>query len=112
MTRRLTVSVQGPLGLDDGQRLLDSLRHSTGLEWRFEPVEDDGHLSGGLVEIVLVAVLSKSTELAYGAVVEKVRDRVEEWRRGRLDKPEYELVEHAADAGGEDGEPEERGSEG
>lgn len=93
MTRRLTVNVQGSLGLDDGERLLDSLERSTGLEWRLEQAGDDGHLSGGIVEIMLVAVLSKSTELAYGAVAEKVRERVEEWRRGRLDPPEYSLVE-------------------
>jgi hypothetical protein len=87
------VNVQGSLGLDDGERLLDSLERSTGLEWRLELAGDDGHLSGGIVEIMLVAVLSKSTELAYGAVAEKVRERVEEWRRGRLDPPEYSVVE-------------------
>lgn len=114
MTRRLTVNVQGSLGLDDGQRLLDSLERSTGLEWRLEPVQDDGHLSGGIVEIVLVAVLSKSTELAYGTVVEKVRGRVEEWRRGRLDQPDFELVEHgaAAEVGNEDEVAQDLGSEG
>jgi len=98
VTRELTVSVRGTLGLDDGAHLLDALESSTGLEWRLAPAPDRGHLSGGIAEVVLVAVLSKSTELAYGAVVEKVRDRVEQWRRGRLDRPEYELGEQSVAA--------------
>lgn len=108
MPRQLTVNVQGSLGLDDGERLIDELEQATGLTWRAEPVEDDGHLAGGIVEIVLVAVLGKSTELAYGAAVEQARKRIDQWRRGHLDKPEYTLTEETTDeAGGENAQPEE-----
>jgi hypothetical protein len=106
--RQLTVNVQGSLGLDDGQRLIEELGRATGLTWRAEPVEDDGHLTGGIVEIVLVAVLGKSTELVYGAAVEKARERIEQWRREHLDKPEYILTEETTDeSGAENAQPEE-----
>jgi hypothetical protein len=93
VAKRLTVNVRGSLGLDDGRRLTDELEQATGLVWRGEPVKEDGHLDGGIVEIVLVAVLGKTTELAYGAVMEKARGRIEQWRRERLDKPDYTLIE-------------------
>jgi hypothetical protein len=110
--RQLTVNVQGSLGLDDGQRLIDELERATGLTWRAEPVEDDGHLTGGIVEIVLVAVLGKSTELVYGAALEKARERIEQWRSEHLDKPEYTLTEAATDgAATEDVQPEEHEAE-
>lgn len=115
MATRLTVNVQGSLGLDDERRLLDELARATGVEWRTEPVEDDGHLSGGLVEIVLVAVMSKSTELAYEAAIVKVRKRLDQWRSERLDKPEYTVAEETVaehEESGEDGQPEESASGG
>jgi hypothetical protein len=122
MAKRLTVSVRGPLGLDDGRRLTDELEQATGLVWRGEPVKADGHLDGGIVEIVLVAVLGKTTELAYGAVMEKARGRIEQWRSERLDKPDYTLIEETvagADetaegvgAGGNDSGPQAPESEG
>lgn len=99
MAKRLTVSVRGPLGLDDGGRLIGELEHATGLVWRDEPVKAGRHLDGGIAEIVLVAVLGKTTELAYSAVMEKARSRIEQWRRERLDKPDYILTEETvADA--------------
>ena len=108
MPRQLTVNVKGSLGLDDGELLIGELERATGLTWRAEPVEDDGHLTGGIVEIVLVAVLGKSTELVYGAAVERARERIEQWRRERLDKPEYTLAEQStAEAGAENAQPEE-----
>jgi hypothetical protein len=104
--RQLTVNVQGSLGLDDGERLIEELERATGLAWRAEPVEDDGHLTGGIVEIVLVAVLGKSTELVYGAAVEKVRERIEQWRRGHLDKPGYTLTEETTAENAQPEDPE------
>lgn len=99
MATQLTVSVRGSLGLDDDQRLIDELQRATGLVWRGETAEANEHLDGGIVEIVLVAVLGKTTELAYSAVVEKVRTHVEQWRRERLDAPDYSLAEEiVADA--------------
>jgi hypothetical protein len=111
------LSVNGALGLDDGRRLIDELGQATGLEWWLEPVPTDGHLTGGVIEIVLVAVLGKSTELAYGAVLEKVRDRAEQWRREHLDKPEYTLAEETvpgadAEVGGASEQPGDPESEG
>ena len=108
MPRQLTVNVQGSLGLDDGQRLIDELERATGLTWRAEPVEDDGHLTGNIVDIVLVTVVSESTKLVYGAVAERARERIEQWRREHLDKPEYTLTEETvAEAGAENAQPEE-----
>ena len=103
MAKQLTVRVRGPLGLDDGRRLIDELEQATGLVWRDEPVKGDGHLDGGIVEIVLVAVLGKTTELAYGAVMEKARGRIEQWRRERLDKPDYTLTAETVASGDDSG---------
>ena len=100
MATQLTVRVHGSLGLDDDRRLIDGLEQATGLAWRREPAKADDHLDGGIVEIVLVAVLGKTTELVYGAVAEKVRDRIEQWRREHLDETDYTLTrETVADAG-------------
>lgn len=98
---QLTVSVRGSLGLDDDWRLIDELQKATGLAWRGEPAGADDHLDGGIVEIVLVAVLGKTTELAYNAVVEKVRSRVEQWRRERLDELDYTIAEETVATAGE-----------
>lgn len=97
---RLTVSVRGSLGLDDDRRLIGELEKATGLAWRREPVKAGDLLDGGIVEIVLLAVVGKTTELAYGAVVEKVRSGIEQWRREHLDETDYTLAEEiVADAG-------------
>ncbi|MFF0388304.1 hypothetical protein ACFYS8_06345 [Kitasatospora sp. NPDC004615] len=88
MGTRISVSLKGPLGLDDASRLLEELAAQTGLGWREEPVDEGKVLSGGLVEILLVAVVSKTTELAFEAVLERVKQVVERWREERLDRPE------------------------
>jgi hypothetical protein len=100
LTTELTVTVRGALGLDDEQRLIAELERATRLGWRAERVGDSGHLAGGVVEIVLVAVLTKTTELAYEAIVQEVRDRVEQWRREHLDKPQF-TVEKSSDTDGD-----------
>lgn len=117
MARQLTVDVTGgALGLDDGKRLAEELERATGVTWQLAPAADDGHLSGGIVEIVLVAVLEKSTELAYAAVLDKARERIERWRRERLDKPDYTIdadaeVGGTGDSYGESELPEDFGAE-
>lgn len=118
LARRLTVRVKGSRDLDDERQLLEALQRSTGLAWRPESEPDEGHLSASIVEIVLVAVLGKTTELAYGAVVEKVHERLEQWRDRYLDKPEYEIAAEGVpeadgsdrDDGGDEG-PESSGPE-
>ncbi|MDH6137595.1 hypothetical protein P3T37_007028 [Kitasatospora sp. MAA4] len=82
------MSLKGLLGLDDASRLLDELAAETGLRWHEEPVEEGKVLSGGLVEILLVAVASKTAEMAYEAAMERAKQVVERWREERLDKPE------------------------
>lgn len=103
MARLLTVRVKGSSGLDDDQRLLDSLESSTGIRWRLESVPDEGHLSADFVEIVLAAVLGRTTELVYSDVMKKVHKTVEEWRDRYLDKPDYEISEQTV-ADPEDGD--------
>ncbi|WP_157536714.1 hypothetical protein [Kitasatospora mediocidica] len=88
MGTRISVSLKGSLGLDDASRLLDELAAETGLRWHEEPVDEGKVLSGGLVEILLVAVASKTAEMAYEAAVERAKRVVERWREERLDKPE------------------------
>lgn len=87
------MSVKGLTGLDDPDRLLDELEAETGLPWRSRPVgEGDGKvLTGGIVEIVLVAVVGKATEMTVSAAVDAVKRVVERWRGERLDPPETSL---------------------
>jgi len=97
---RLTVSVRGSLGLDDDRRLTDELTTATGLAWRLEPAPAGDHLDGAVTEIVLTAVLGKTTELVVGAVVEKVRERLDQWRGEHLDEPDYVITRTTADEAG------------
>jgi hypothetical protein len=85
---RISVLLKGPLGLDDAARLLGELNAETGLAWRQEPVDEGSVLSGGLVEILLVAIASRTVEMAYGAAVERAERVVERWRAERLDAPQ------------------------
>jgi hypothetical protein len=90
MATRISVSVKGLTGLDDPDRMLDELEAETGLSWRLRPVgEGDGKvLTGGIVEIVLVAAVGKATEMTVSAAVDAVKRVVERWRAERLDPPE------------------------
>ncbi|MEV6116082.1 hypothetical protein AB0L59_27180 [Streptomyces sp. NPDC052109] len=88
MATRISVSVKGLTGLDDPDRMLDELRAETGLPWRSRPVDDSRVLTGGIVEIVLVAVVGKATEMTVSATVDAVKRVVERWRHERLDPPE------------------------
>jgi hypothetical protein len=82
---RISVTFQGPLGLDDPDQIRADLEAATGLAWRAEEVYQENVLVGGLTEILLIAVVSKSTEMAVSAVVDKVKEIVEEIKKRRLE---------------------------
>lgn len=88
MATRISVSVKGLTGLDDPDRMLDELEAETGLSWGSRPVDEGKVLTGGIVEIVLVAVVGKATEMTVSATVDAVKRVVERWRAERLDPPE------------------------
>lgn len=98
MAERITVTLEGPLGLDDADLLLTELQRETRLDWHKEDRPDDKHLIGGLLEIVLVAVTSKSVEIAYEQAIDKAREVVERWRKTRLDPPDASIESTSADA--------------
>lgn len=88
MATRISVSVKGLIGLDDPDRMLAELEAETGLTWHPEPVDEGRVLSGGVVEIILVAVAVKAAEMTLEATVDAVKRTVERWRRERLEPPE------------------------
>ncbi|MGW2833129.1 hypothetical protein [Streptomyces sp. NPDC001286] len=85
MAVKISVSVKGQLGLDDPDRMLGELAAETGLTWHRREVEEDGVLTGGIVEIILVAVVGKATEMTVSAAVDAAKHVVERWRGERLD---------------------------
>jgi hypothetical protein len=104
MATRIAVRLAGNLGLDDAERLLAELKAETELSWRDEsPADDARHLTGGLVELLLVAAPGRSTELVFEGSVRHVRELVEHWRDRRLDPPltEVDVVEVEEPEGGE-----------
>jgi hypothetical protein len=83
------VKVEGPVGLDDPQELLEELGQATGLAWRLEPAGRDGTLDGGLAVTMLEAVLGG----AVGAAVQvAAQQAIENWRGRRLDPPSVTIV--------------------
>ncbi|MER6571519.1 hypothetical protein ABT288_36425 [Streptomyces sp. NPDC001093] len=88
MATRISVTVKGLTGLDDRDRMLDELAAATGLSWRSSPVDQGRVLTGGIVEVVLVAAVGKATEMTVSAAVDAVKRVVERWRDERLDPPE------------------------
>jgi len=91
MGTRISVSVKGLIGLDEPDRMLAELEAETGLTWRTEAVDEGRVLSGGIVEVVLVAVTVKAAEMTLEATVAAVKGVVERWRRERLDPPEASI---------------------
>lgn len=92
MAAVISVSVRGALlGLDDPERIRGELEAETGLEWRRDEVDQGWVLTGGIVEILLVAAVSKLTEEALGAALDATKRAVERWRAGRLDPPQAEI---------------------
>ncbi|WP_405869615.1 MULTISPECIES: hypothetical protein [unclassified Streptomyces] len=85
MATKISVSVKGLIGLDDPDRMLGELETETGLSWSPQEVEEDGVLTGGIVEIIIVAVVGKATEMTVSAAVDAVKQVVERWRSERLD---------------------------
>ena|SRR5690349_9972855 len=88
MATRISVTVKGPTGLDETDGMLDELEAETGLSWRSSAVVEGKVLTGGIVEIVLVAAVGKATEMTVSAAVDAVKRVVERWRGERLDPPE------------------------
>jgi hypothetical protein len=93
MAKRISVRLVGNLGLDDADRLMDALADTTGLSWHDETPADSGHLTGGIAELVLVAVVGRGAEMAFEGMVHKVRELVEDWKKRRLDPPQAEVEE-------------------
>jgi hypothetical protein len=88
MATKIVVSVKGLIGLDDPARMRGELEAETGLPWRPQEVaiaDQEDVLSGGVVEIILVAVVSKTAEMAVSAAVDATKQVVERWRGERLD---------------------------
>jgi hypothetical protein len=103
MAARISVSVKGLIGLDDPHRMLGELKAATGLSWRSQTVDEGKVLTGGIVEILLVAVVGKATEMTVEAAVDAVRQVVERWRRERLDPPETSVDTESVPDADEDG---------
>jgi hypothetical protein len=76
------------MGLDDPDRMLGDLARATGMSWQAREVDQGAVLTGGIVEIVLTAVIAKGVNMSAEAAVEAVKDLVKRWRATRLDPPE------------------------
>jgi hypothetical protein len=87
------VTVKGPLGLDEPDLMLAELEKHTGLVWRPQPVDEGNVLTGGIAEIVLIAVVTKATEMSVQAAVDKAKELAQRWRSERLDPPEITVSE-------------------
>ncbi|MER5664614.1 hypothetical protein [Streptomyces mirabilis] len=89
MATKISVSVKGLIGLDEPARMRVELEAETGLPWRPQEIADiadeEAVLSGGIVEIILVAVVSKTAEMTVSAAVDAAKQVVERWRGERLD---------------------------
>ncbi|MEU0744353.1 hypothetical protein [Streptomyces sp. NPDC006134] len=89
MTATISVKIEGPVGLDEPEELLEELGRETGLSWRLETAGRGGTLDGGLAVVLLEAVLGG----AVGAVVQAAAQRaIETWRGRRLDPPSVTIV--------------------
>jgi hypothetical protein len=104
---RITVRMSGDLGLDYANELLTELKKATGYDWSSEKRSGGDHLTA-VEEIILSAVIgalgTKGTDLAFDAVVGRVREIVKRWKNGRLNPPDV-IVEAAVET--PDEEPQE-----
>lgn len=87
MTAMISVKVEGPVGLDEPEELLEELGRETGVDWRQDTGGRDGTLDVGVS--VLVAVLTGVLAPVVQAAVERV---IENWRGRRLDPPAVTIV--------------------
>jgi hypothetical protein len=85
---RISVTVKGPIGLDDPERMIAELQKATGLSWRPQAVDEGKVLAGSIATIVLTVVITKGTEMSVVAALDAVKRVVERWRSERLDPPE------------------------
>lgn len=98
-TTKISVSIKGPVGLDDPDRLLRELEAETGLSWRQEPVAEEKTLSGGLFEIVLVALVTGASSEAGKDAWNAAKQVVKRWRSEKLDPTETSVeIESLPDA--------------
>ncbi|MEV3859187.1 hypothetical protein AB0J38_33375 [Streptomyces sp. NPDC050095] len=91
MTGTITVWVDGPVGLDEPEELLEELGRATGLTWRADARDEDagGTLDGSLATLVLETVISGVGTAAVQAAVGAVLDK---WRSRQLDPPPVRVV--------------------
>ena len=79
MATKIVVSVKGLIGLDDPARMRGELEAETRLLWRPQEVAiaaEEDVLTSGIVEIILVAVVSKTAELTVSAAVDAAKQVV------------------------------------
>ena len=95
MPSEIRVRVGTPHGLADEPELLKLLEQTTGLTWERREVPIQG--MPGVAEILVAAAVQVTTEMAFRAVVDKVKHAVVQWRGRRL-KPPPTSVEEMFDA--------------
>ncbi|KNB53219.1 hypothetical protein [Streptomyces caatingaensis] len=96
---RVTVAVEGRLGLDGPRRMRDELERATRLSWRCEEVDEGPALSGDLSHILLEAVIAKGAEMSLEYALEAVKRCVARWRAERLDDPPRARVDTSSVTG-------------
>ncbi|MDG5806603.1 hypothetical protein P9869_28855 [Streptomyces ossamyceticus] len=89
MTAMISVKVEGPVGLDEPQELLEELGRETGLDWRLETVGQKGTLGGDFAFTLLEALLEGAVGAAVGVAAQRA---VDTWRGRRLDPPTVTIV--------------------
>lgn len=93
---KVSVTVKGLMGLDDPERMVAELTKATGLPWQAQAAAEDKVLTGGIVEIVLVAVVGKVAEMSVEAALDAVKRVVKHWRAERLDPLEAAIAKEPA----------------
>lgn len=89
----ISVTVAGPLGLDESDQMVTDLTRATGVSWQVRPVDRRPTLAVDFAEIVLTAVVGKGMEMTVEAIGHAVRETVKRWRSERLDPPEIVIDE-------------------
>ena len=102
MTAMISVKVEGPVGLDEPQELLEELGRETGLDWRLETVGQKGTLGGDIAFTLLEALLEGAVGAAIGVAAQRA---VDTWRGRRLDPPTVTIVFQVPQTPGAPGAP-------